>query len=77
MEQQEYYAAILDGDVESADLRETLQQAQQDAEWMRKHPARLDRKRFGLGGNIAICKVIRCEWTGELIVAETEDCKQD
>lgn len=61
------WAAVLDGDREGADLRSTRAEAERDAVWLRNHPARHDRQRFGLGGHVAVHYLERCEWTGEMV----------
>lgn len=60
------WGAVLDGDLEGADLRSTRREARADAAWLRKHPARLDRLRNG-GGVVQVLKIARSEWTGELV----------
>jgi hypothetical protein len=61
------YAAVLDGHLESADVRATLAEAEADARWLRAHPARRDRVAFGHGGRVQIVRVVQDEWTGETI----------
>jgi hypothetical protein len=60
------WAAVLDGDIEGADLRTTRDQAEADAKWLRAHPACRDRVAFGHGGIVRVIQVVECEWTGEM-----------
>jgi hypothetical protein len=61
------WAAVLDEDIEGADLRTTRAAAERDAEWLRNHPARRDRVQYGHGGVVRVVLVRECEWTGEAI----------
>jgi hypothetical protein len=68
-----FWAAILDGDIEGADLRATKAAADADAQWLRGHPARHDRVLHGHGGDVRVARVRECEWTGEMIeIADAE-----
>lgn len=62
-----WWAAVLDGDKEGADLRSSRAEAVRDARWLRRHPARLDRRKYGHGGVVEVVHLAECEWTGELI----------
>lgn len=59
------WAAVLDGDIAGADKRPSKAQAEQDAAWLRQHPAQRDRVRFGHGGHVEVIQVQVNEWTGE------------
>lgn len=67
-----YYAAILDGDIEGADIRQSRAAAERDARWLRRHPACLDRRAFGLGGSVRVVQVAESEWTGKWVVITGE-----
>ena len=61
------WATVLDGDCEGADRRRTRAEAEADAMWLRRHPARLDRVTHGHGGVVRVVRVEPCEWTGEWV----------
>ena len=54
------YAAILDGGVYA--IRQSIQAAEEDAAWLRRNPARIDRVRFGNGGDVYVAELIEDEF---------------
>lgn len=51
------WAALINGDTGSADLRATREEAEADAAWLTNHPARRDRVRQGHGGAVQVAQV--------------------
>lgn len=61
------WAALLNGDTGSADLRATREESEADAAWLSSHPARKDRVLHGHGGAVDVVQLTVCEWSGEMI----------
>jgi hypothetical protein len=65
------WAAVLDGAIAAADIRQSKALAEADARWLRGHPACADRRRFGHGGIVRVIQLVQCELTGDMIEAGT------